>query len=354
MSALAPVAAGNASDVMAVFRHHGGRIDAARAVFPKAPDDWIDLSTGISPYAYPTGKIAGSLRALPSPAALAALEAAAARFFGASANRVVAVPGTDLALRLLGSMLPKMPVGVVGPGYGGHIAMWNRDVATIGVAALELSAVDTCAQDHGIVILANPNNPDGHTVAASTLHSAATALAARHGWLIVDEAFADVRPANSVAAAALENTIVLRSFGKFFGLAGLRLGFVIAPPFIAAGLRQQLGDWPISGPSIAVATKAYTDTLWHDRQRLRLTRAAVRLDRLLVAGGLSVVGGTDLFRLVHTDDAARVFERLASAGILVRPFASDNWRVRFGLPSGQHQWQRLRDAIIPDTLGEFA
>lgn len=316
-----------------MFRHHGGRVDAARAQFQDAPADWIDLSTGVSPYAYPA-KTSGNVRALPSPDALAALEAIAATYLGGvDPALVVAVPGSDLALRLLAGLLPVGSVGVAGPGYGGHSAMWNRETAPIA-----FNDVDSAR--HDVLILANPNNPDGNALTAGRLHG----IAGRVGWLIVDEAFADLQPEHSLAAAGLDNVIVLRSFGKFFGLAGLRLGFVVAPLPMANRLRRQLGDWPISGPAIAIATTAYADTRWQTRQRMRLARDAARLDRVLAAAGLTPAGGTDLFRLVLATDADRLFLRLANAGILVRPFANDNHRLRFGLPGRQH-WQRLAAAI---------
>jgi hypothetical protein len=165
-------------------------IDAARALFPDAPADWIDLSTGISPQAYPAN-MRRNVRALPSPTALAGLEAAAAAYFGGvDAARVVAVPGSDMALRLLAGLMPAGSLGVVGPGYGGHVAMWGRSVTPVAASALEVAGQD-------ILILANPNNPDGHHVAAARLQAVAAAV----GWLIVDEAFADARPDESLMAA---------------------------------------------------------------------------------------------------------------------------------------------------------
>ena len=324
------------------FRHHGGRIDAARVAFPHAPADWIDLSTGISPFAWPGEQDPAMLTALPSPRALAGLEAAAAAAFAvADPATVVAVPGSDLALRLLGRMFgagPDPRVAVAMPGYSGHVRCWP-----IPPAALSADALPWSAADHRIVLLANPNNPDGRRIERTVLLRTARLLSDAGGWLIVDEAFADVTAGDSLADSAAGGLILLRSFGKFFGLPGLRLGFVIAPRPVAHALRGWLGDWPLSGPAIAIGTAAYRDLGWQQAQRLRLIQAADRLDRLLVAARLPIHGGTALFRLTGGGDA--LFRQLAGHAILTRPFAEDDARLRIGIPGTEPQWQRLAAAL---------
>ncbi len=316
-----------APDTIAPFATHGGRLDAARAAFPGAVD-WIDLSTGIAPWSYPAQVGAEASARLPSPDDLAALEAAAAAAFGADPASTVAVPGSDLALRLLGHILGERRTAVVRPGYSGHAAMWAAPPTTIAAADIPAAAAD-----HDIIILARPNNPDGAVADSAMLAAAATGLAGRGGHLIVDEAFADALPERGIASHDWPETIVLRSFGKFFGLAGLRLGFVIAPVAIARAMRALLGDWPISGPAIAVATAAYGDHGWQAGQRARLDDAATWLDARLRAAGMTIVGGTPLFRLAATVRAAELFTHLATAGILARPFASDARWLRFGVPA---------------------
>ena len=327
-----------AADPVDPFRQHGGRIDAARAAFPDAPADWIDLSTGISPWGWPATLDPATLATLPSPAELAALEAAAAAAFGVpDPAHVVAVPGTDLALRLLGSLFGGSDVAVVRPGYSGHVSCWPAAPATIVADALPAAA-----DGHDIVLLANPNNPDGRVIDRAALRRTAALLATRGGWLIVDEAFADAAD-TSLAAAPPPNAILLRSFGKFYGLPGIRLGFVIAPPAIVAQIRRRIGDWPLSGPAIAIGTAAYRDTGWASAQRLRLATAAERLDLLLVTARLPVHGGTALFRLTGGGDA--LFRHLAAHAILTRPFAEDMGRVRIGLPATEAHWHRLAAAL---------
>jgi cobalamin biosynthetic protein CobC len=307
------------------FTAHGGRIKAARAMF--GGEDWIDLSTGIAPWGYPAGDV-GCDR-LPDPDALAALEEAARAAFGVPDGReVVAVPGTDLALRLLAELIPARRVAIMRPGYSGHAAAWS---GTIGISSDEIADAGT-----DLVVLANPNNPDGHLFDRGTL----LGLAER-ATLIVDEAFADADPRESVADADDGQLIVLRSFGKFYGLPGLRLGFVIAARSIAAALRAMLGDWPVSTPAIAIGTAAYIDREWQDAQRRRIAEADGRLDAVL--SGFPIAGRTSLFRLVAAPDAHALFRHLASRSILARPFADRQDRLRLGLP---------RDAAAADRLGQ--
>ncbi len=323
--------AGNAS--IDPFRHHGGRIDLARRIFPAAPDVWIDLSTGISPRAYRHTTIAADARRLPSPDGLADLEHAAAAAFGVDdPARVVAVAGSELGLRLVAVVLAPKRVAVVGPGYGGHLTAWGD---------VEVSVVrNVAATGYCVAILANPNNPDGRSIARAELVAAAEGAR----WLVVDEAFADADPGDSLAPLAIPNVIVLRSFGKFYGLPGLRLGFVIAPLEVAARLRMLIGDWPIATPVLRTATAAYRDTDWQARQRRFLDNAAARLDRMLLAAGFAIAGGTALFRLARQPNADTRFLSLAAAGILVRPFATPGL-LRFGLPDGRSQWHRLASAL---------
>jgi cobalamin biosynthetic protein CobC len=192
-------------------------------------------------------------------------------------------------------------------------------------------------------VLVNPNNPSGRALPPDQV------VDLTDGTLLVDEAFADLDPALSVAplagAPGFERLIVLRSFGKFHGLAGARLGFLVAEPALVARVRQALGDWPVSGPAIAAGLAAYADTAWAILTRLRLVDDAARLDALLRQAGFDIAGGTSLFRLTRAADAPRRFQVLAQAGILTRPFPWDETLIRFGLPGPQADWLRLADAL---------
>lgn len=316
---------------LAVFRRHGGCIAAAEALFTAAPRPWLDLSTGINPHAYPVPKLPRSaLQRLPDPEAVAALEATAATRFGVSPRHVAAIPGSEIALRLLPRLLGAGSVALSEPTYGGHREAWQAVGARI-------VGGDTRAEARVVV---NPNNPDGRITDPRWLLDAA-----RDAWVIVDEAFVDCRPHGSVAPHAGGRLVVLRSFGKFFGLPGLRLGFVVAEPALAAQVREALGDWPLTAPTIAAGRAAYADLAWSERMRRRLARDAGRLDALLGEAGLKVLGGTELFRLAAAENADAIFLRLARAGILCRPFATPGL-LRFGLPGSKRDWIRLQNALM--------
>lgn len=315
---------------MAAFQRHGGRVSTAQDWFPDAPRPWLDLSTGINPWAYPLApQPRAALRSLPDPAALGAAEVAAAKAFGVPHDRIAATSGAEAALRLLPWLLRVPRVAVAIDTYGGHAEAWEA-------AGIEVVA---SPRDAEAWVAVNPNNPDGRVTPKAELLRAAETR-----WTIVDESFADGCPDLSIAAHAGGRLIVLRSFGKFFGLPGLRLGFVLAAPELIARVKRAQGDWPLGPAAIEAARAAYPDFSWAMATRERLTRAAARLDRLLQRYGFEVVGGTSLFRLARAADAERRFLQLASAGVLCRPFA-DATRLRFGLPGSARSWARLASAL---------
>jgi cobalamin biosynthetic protein CobC len=322
---------------------HGGDLSAARLKFPDAPEPFLDLSTGINPVPYPVPSLADEVFArLPDVAAMAGLAAAAATFYGApSPAHVVAAPGTQLLLPLVSGLVRPGRAVVLSPTYNeharcaalaGHRVTETRDITALGEADL---AIVTC-----------PNNPDGRIVERDVLLALATKLRSRGGLLVVDQAFMDVGPSiASLGGEALRNIIVLRSFGKFFGLAGLRLGFALLDPQLALRLSTLLGPWPVSGPALAIGTKALADTPWIEQTRHHLAQAAERLDAVLRRTRLEVIGGTSLFRLVHTPAAAALFRHLGQAGILVRIFPDNPGWLRFGLPADETSWRRLEISL---------
>jgi cobalamin biosynthetic protein CobC len=321
----------------AKYYRHGGRVDEAARLFPEAPLPWVDLSTGINPHAWagPRADFA-ALRRLPDPAETAALEAAAAAAFNvADAAMVAAIPGAEAGLRLLPRLTGAPSVGILVPTYGGHAEAWAASGHEICTAATPEALPDTAA-----LVIVNPNNPDGRTIPADRLRRLAETR-----LLIVDESFGDVAPHLSVAPHAHDRLIVLRSFGKFYGLAGVRLGFMIAGPAMIAQVRAAFGDWPVSAEALAAGTKAYADRDWAEATRARLAQASERLDALLADAGLAVLGGTTLFRLCASPHAASWFTHLARHGILVRPFAQQPDWLRFGLPGTEAEWSRLQVAL---------
>lgn len=331
------------------FAHHGGRLCVARSLYPNVPQPWIDLSTGINPSAYPAPRASARERnRLPEPTELARLEAVAAAAFNVDdPMRVVATGGTESALRLLPYVLRVSAAVVAGPTYNSHSDAWTRAGTKTTIAA------DSKLTNHSganvAMTVVNPNNPDGRVLDRQQLQSLHDSLHAQGGVLIVDEAFGDLEPQHSVADLAgterAPSMVVLRSFGKFYGLAGIRLGFVIAAPAIATRLRQLLGDWPVSVDALRAGLAAYADDAWAEKTRQRLARAAQRLDKLLIGGGMSIVGGTSLYRLARASNAPARFTQLISHGILARPFDYDGTLLRFGLPLATNDWRRLADAL---------
>ncbi|MGF3025286.1 threonine-phosphate decarboxylase CobD [Methylobacterium aquaticum] len=318
---------------------HGGDLGEACRLFPQAPGPWIDLSTGINPIPYPWPALeASAFTRLPAPADLAALEAAAAGAYGAKPDHVVAAPGTQALIDLIPRLRPPGRVAVVGPTYAEHAASWAR-------AGHAVAAVPDLTTAADVVVVVNPNNPDGRVVPARDLAAAAARLAARGGWLVVDEAFADLEPVESLCGAPPPGGLVLRSFGKTYGLAGVRLGFAVAGEPLIGRLRRAIGPWAVSGPAIAIGRCALADAVWRREAAARRGRDAARLDGLLDAAGGRIVGGTVLFRTVDIRDASGLFARLGRAGIFVRRFEAAPGRLRFGLPPDEAAWTRLAAAL---------
>jgi cobalamin biosynthetic protein CobC len=198
-----------------------------------------------------------------------------------------------------------------------------------------------------LAIVVNPNNPDGRITAREMLLDLARHLHAKGGLLVVDEAFMDVGPQDErvdgdVGGGGL---VVLRSFGKFFGLAGVRLGFAIAAEPVALALEAGLGPWAVAGPALEYGIRALADKGWQEAMRGRLQDEAARLDTFLAAFSIRVSGGTSLFRFVNMPDAKSLYLELGAQGIVLRNFTWDASALRIGLPGSEGEWQRLEAAL---------
>ncbi len=323
---------------------HGGSLGRAAALFPHAPLPWIDLSTGINPHSYPLFDLpATALSRLPEPGRARELGAIAASAYGApSVVNVVSAPGTQILLPRVASLVKPGRALVLGPTYAEHA----RACAIAGHAVSEVSDFEAL-YDSDLAVIVNPNNPDGRVTGRKKLLDLAAALHAKGGLLVVDEAFMDVGPqAERVDGDVGQGGfVVLRSFGKFFGLAGVRLGFAIAAESTAARLDAELGPWAVAGPALEYGIKALGDTSWQAAMRDRLDEEALRLDVLLVKHGVIVSGGTSLFRFVKTPHAASLFTGLGEKGILLRNFTWDASALRIGLPGSDTEWHRLEQAL---------
>jgi len=316
---------------------HGGDLDRAVARFGGDPAAWIDLSTGINRRPWPVqGPSVRAWQALPTNAALGRLTEAARAAYGAG-GAVLPVPGAQAAIGALPRLWPCGRARVLGPTYTGH-------AAALAAAGWIVEEVTTPAALAGadLAVIVNPNNPDGRALPAGEVMG----LHARSGRLLVDESFADVVPCLSVAArTGPPGLVVLRSFGKFYGLAGLRLGFVLADDATVAGLGGLLGPWPVSGPAAEIGAAALADGDWAEATRARLAGEVARLDELAAGAGWRLLGGTALFRLYETGDADRAQARLARHLIWSRRFDRSPGALRLGLPGGEAEWARLAAAL---------
>jgi cobalamin biosynthetic protein CobC len=323
---------------------HGGNLRAAARAFGRPIGDWLDLSAGLNPHFYPAPPLLDNAwHRLPEVDD--DLVRAACAFYGAP--HMLAVAGTQAAIQALPHLRPPARVAVAAPSYAEHAHRWSRHGHTlreVGYADLA-AAVDTC----DVLVVCNPNNPTGATVPAATLLDWAARLAARGGWLIVDEAFADTAPQDSVAAhSAQPGLVVLRSMGKFFGLAGVRVGFVGAAPALLTALADWLGPWTVSGPAQQVARAALEDFPWHWATREKLARHGERLRTLLALHHIAS-SGTDLFQWWPEPRAVAFHAHMAERGIWVRLFTNGAHGIRLGLPPDDTAWRRLAQALTDWT-----
>ncbi|MCA3565012.1 MAG: threonine-phosphate decarboxylase [Methylocystis sp.] len=322
---------------------HGGDLTEAMARFGGGRGDWLDLSTGINPHAYPVPELAAELwRSLPTGGDLKALLDAARRCYRVPEQaEIVAAPGTQALIQWMPRLAPAGGAAVLGPTYNEHArAFSGTDRGVEGIAALKEW------RDAANLIIVNPNNPDGRLLPLDALADCAAEAAERGGWLIIDESFIDVAPERTaVSLCARYPVVILRSFGKFYGLAGVRLGFLIAAPSIAGRFRAALGPWAVTGPALAIGEAALGDDGWAKMMRENLNAEANSMDRCLIEGQCRIIGGTPLFRLVRHPAAAALHERLAGQHIWVRRFDRDRTLLRFGLPGNAAGLARLSCAL---------
>lgn len=322
---------------------HGGDLSELLRLAPAARLPLIDLSTGINPHAYPLPEIPLAAHArLPRPDEIAQLEAAAAKAYGVDdANMVTAAPGTQALIQLIPRLVDPSDVAVLAPTYEEHARSWRAAGHAVSQALVpeELRGAQ-CA------VIVNPNNPTG------ALYAPDDVLALLNGTdaprlMIVDEAFMDLMPGPHGLAPHLtgQPIIILRSFGKTYGLAGIRLGFAIAGGAIGERLRRAVGPWAVSSTAIAVGRQALGDSAWLERMRTRLAEDVRWLDARLEKAGMQIVGGTPLFRLAAAPHAPQLFYELAEAGIWVRRFPANPEWLRFGIPGTDEARSRLETVL---------
>lgn len=324
---------------------HGGDLSIAIERFGGAPEDWLDLSTGINPYPYPLPEdlTASSWTRLPDRSSLDRLLTAARKAYRVSDPvGLVAAPGTQALISLLPSLLPAGETALVAPTYGSHKEVWLRD----GLPLSEGASIYTLPATVKNVLVVNPNNPDGRLTEVAGLLEVARTLGSRGGYLVIDEAFADVMPGASVLPHLRdEPVLVLRSFGKFFGLAGLRLGFLAAPAEICTRAAARLESWAVSGPALEIGHAALSDLAWQEAMQRQLSDKMADLTLVLAENGLGVFGGTPLYALAAARNAADLHDALARRRIWTRIFDYAPTWIRIGLPGSPESLARLSGAL---------
>ncbi|MEP0944160.1 MAG: threonine-phosphate decarboxylase CobD [Rhizobiaceae bacterium] len=323
---------------------HGGRLDEAVAQYGGVRDKWLDLSTGINPHAYALPDIpAESWTSLPDRDAEHSAREAARSCYGAPASTGISLaPGSQMHIQLLPYLYKPQPVAIVGFTYQEHGVCWQRAGHQVYMTD-GLSSAESTAR---IVIVVNPNNPDGRVFEADELVPLARRLAAKGGLLIVDESFADAMPGCSVAGeAGRDGLLVMRSIGKFYGLAGVRFGAALTSPQLQIRLDERLGPWAVSGPALAIAEAVLSDRKWQKRTLKKLETAGENLRAILDANGIERVGHTALFVLVQHERAGDLWENLAEKHILTRSFPGKTDWLRLGLPPGRAGLNKLDKAL---------
>jgi cobalamin biosynthetic protein CobC len=323
---------------------HGGDLDEATRIFGSPPQGWLDLSTGINPRPYPSAgdrHFRNLLHRLPSSAQLNELLTAARWAYAVPETMaILAAPGTEILIRALPDLVDSA-VTLIRTSYRSYGEMWPEASVTQGP---DLAPI--MEQAESTVIVVNPNNPDGRILERAAIVQLVRSRAAGR-LVIMDEAYADSTPYASVVPLLRpqDRVLVLRSFGKFYGLPGLRLGFAIGSPALIERLADRLGDWPVSGPAQAIGSEALADEEWRRETRHWLGNQAQALDAVLLGGRLRLTGGCPLFRTAEAADAPAVQERLARSGIWTRVFEDWPGLIRFGLPPDRAGLDRLAEAL---------
>lgn len=331
---------------------HGGNLLAIAEQYNSCESEWIDLSTGVSPFIYPIGDVPESCwNRLPEHQD--GLEAEAMRYYRAS-EAPIALAGSQAAIMTIPTIITKQlgRCGVItlpAVGYKEHQHAWQ------GFSENGESWVIDFYQDYpteqqiaraDVVLIINPNNPTGVMKDRETLVSLQKEMRNKSGFLIVDEAFADAGDDVSLLEPNIElaNTVILRSVGKFFGLAGARVGFLFSEHQIKALMEEKLGPWTVSGPSRWVVKQALSDRLWQQKTRLKIKESSRQLNQLLKRYLISEQSGTDLFTTVYLHNAESIYRRLCQQKVLTRLCDEKN-AIRFGLPATPQQWLHLENAL---------
>lgn len=322
---------------------HGGGLAAAAAHYGGRVEDWLDLSTGINPCPPALPPIdPRAWHRLPDFEREDDARLAARAFYRSGSILPLPVPGTQSAIQLLPKLLQSgKRAAILSPTYGEY----GRSLTLAGVGVDGVADLADIHDAHGLVVVVNPNNPTGRAFSPDILLALAMRMKHCGGVLVVDEAFGDCQPDLSIASSVEihDNLVVFRSFGKFFGMAGVRLGFVIANDGISKIFAEGLGPWAVSGPALAMASALLRGDSTAMLEKITLRKHA--LETVLLQAGLSVIGGTPLFSLVECQNARALHDHLCRDHILTRAFDyTPDW-LRIGLAPDAASDQRLARSL---------
>ncbi|WP_068089223.1 threonine-phosphate decarboxylase [Polycladidibacter stylochi] len=326
---------------------HGGDLKQAIEVYGGDFEDWLDLSTGINPFSYPIDGVAeaASWQRLPADGALAELiETAKSTYEISPGTSVVAAAGTQTVIQLLPLLFAGFErVEIVGPTYGSYADAWQL----FGKKAHLINELKMPETPNCLQILVNPNNPDGRLYRAEDILHHVDGLAQRGSALLVDEAYGELMPSASIGTYlnGYNNLYLLKSFGKFFGLAGLRLGFFCGPVDICRVLKGLLGCWAVSGPAIAIGHKALADLRWQREMREQLHGLSQLQENVIKRQSIEIIGGTELYQLIRVREGAKLHAHLAEYKIWSRIFDYDATWLRLGLCRNSNELDRLEHAL---------
>lgn len=324
---------------------HGGALDRAIAQYGGRREDWLDLSTGINPVPYPVSEIPTDVwHRLPDEGLIADCLEAAREYYGVPEGAaIVAAPGTQAIIQKLPYLVSPQTVSIQGSTYEEYVRVF-RDAGWRDREHMSLKS--PLHGDANTRVCVSPDNPTGSVTAPDDILRVAAECDRHGGFLVVDEAFADAAADSSVAGESdFPGLIVLKSFGKFFGLAGIRLGFAAGDDELIARLENLLGPWAVPGPALAIGAKALRDHAWIQETRARIRRDAQRLQNILEGAWLTIIGGPGLFTLTSHVDPLWLADGLARRGILVRTFDHNPTWIRFGLPAHDAGFLRLEQAL---------
>ena len=335
-----------------VSNEHGGDLARLSQDFPLATQPWVDLSTGINPWSYPLPAPHNHHRELANSVQRNECGESMASAFSCEGRNVLPTAGSELIIRLLPLLLEGMELVVSPPTYGDYRYSWeSKKLAVNAVSDIAEFARRQTSQGIGatqpyVYIVCNPNNPDGRTVDLQELQELLGLVTSSKGWLIVDEAYVETTPERSMSLmAGHPNLLILRSFGKFYGLPGLRLGAILGPEKILNKLTELLGFWSVSALALTTGTLAYSDTAWSMAMREKLNEHAERLDNLLQARGYKVLGSVPLFRLIESLKPEKTWQGMMEQGVYVRKFREYPSHLRIGLPADDNSRQRLETSL---------